>query len=89
VPARNRIKGHITLKARDLIPHELNPRTHSDAQRAALYEQIGFARSLLAYEVDSRDSPLPAPSQRSRRETTSTHRSVAERIHGSRGGVVT
>jgi len=53
--ARNRIKGHVTLKARDLIPHELNPRTHSDAQRAALaalYEQIGFARSLLAYEVE-------------------------------------
>ena len=55
MPARNRIKGHVTLKARDLIPHELNPRTHSDAQRAALaalYEQIGFARSLLAYEVE-------------------------------------
>ena len=53
--ARNRIKGHVTLRARDLIPHELNPRTHSDAQRAALaalYEQIGFARSLLAYEVE-------------------------------------
>jgi hypothetical protein len=51
---RYRIKGHRRLRAGDLVPHELNPRTHSDAQRAvlaALYEEIGFARSLLAYEL--------------------------------------
>jgi hypothetical protein len=50
---RNRIKGHRRVRAGDLLPHELNPRTHPEAQRAALadlYEQIGFARSLLAYE---------------------------------------
>ena len=51
---RNRIKAHRRIRAGDLVPHELNPRTHSDAQRralAALYEEIGFARSLLAYEL--------------------------------------
>ena len=35
-------------------PHELNFRLHPDLQRAALpalYEEVGFARSLLAYEL--------------------------------------
>ena len=51
---RNRIKEHRKVRAGDLVPHELNPRTHSEAQRAALqalYDEIGFARSLLAYEL--------------------------------------
>jgi hypothetical protein len=51
---RNRIKRHVRVRAGDLVPHELNPRTHPDDQRAALaalYEQVGFARSLLAYEL--------------------------------------
>src|SRR6516165_8597519 len=51
---RYRIKGHRRVRAGDLVPHELNPRTHSDAQRAALaalYAEVGFARSLLAYEL--------------------------------------
>lgn len=51
---RNRIKGHRRVRAGDLAPHELNPRLHTPAQRAALaalYEDIGFARSLLAYEL--------------------------------------
>ncbi len=51
---RNRIKRHVRLRAGDLVPHELNPRIHRDAQRAALqasYEQFGIARSLLAYEL--------------------------------------
>ena len=51
---RNRIKGHRRVRARDLVPHELNPRLHSDDQRAALaalYDEVGFARSLLAYEL--------------------------------------
>jgi hypothetical protein len=37
-----------------LLPHEWNFRLHPDAQRAALealYAQVGFARSLLAYEL--------------------------------------
>ena len=55
---RNRIKAHVRIRAGDLVPHELNPRTHTEAQRAALaalYAEIGFARSLLAYELpDSR-----------------------------------
>ncbi len=53
-PVRNRIKRHVRTRAGDLVPHELNPRLHTDAQRqalAALYDQIGFARSLLAYEL--------------------------------------
>src|SRR6266568_99431 len=51
---RNRIKRHAVVRAGDLVPHELNPRVHGAAQRAALealYEEIGFARSLLAYEL--------------------------------------
>src|SRR5262249_15271700 len=55
VPApRHRIKGHRRVRAGDLVPHELHPRRHPEAQRAALaalYEEIGFARSLLAYEL--------------------------------------
>ena len=51
---RNRIKAHRRIRAGDLVPHELNPRLHSETQRAALaalYDEIGFARSLLAYEL--------------------------------------
>ena len=51
---RNRIVRHVRIRAGDLVPHEMNPRRHSEAQRAALarlYEEIGFARSLLAYTL--------------------------------------
>src|SRR5262245_44826658 len=51
---RNRIVRHVRVRAGDLVPHELNPRLHSDAQRtalASLYDEIGFARSLLAYQL--------------------------------------
>ncbi len=51
---RNRIQRHVRVRAGDLVPHELNPRRHSDAQRqtlAELYREIGFARSLLAYQL--------------------------------------
>src|SRR5579863_3953065 len=51
---RNRIKAHRRVRAGDLVPHEFNFRTHPDDQRAALhalYGTIGFARSLLAYEL--------------------------------------
>lgn len=51
---RNRIVDHVQIRAGDLVPHELNPRTHSEAQRDALrhlYDRIGFARSLLAYRL--------------------------------------
>ena len=54
MPPRNRIVRHARVRAGDLVPHELNPRVHSEAQRAALsslYAEIGFARSLLAYEL--------------------------------------
>jgi hypothetical protein len=53
-PIRNRIKGHRRVRAGDLVPHELNFRAHPDNQRAALealYAEVGFARSLLAYEL--------------------------------------
>jgi hypothetical protein len=53
-PVRNRIKCHRRVRAGDLLPHELNFRLHPDAQRAALealYAEVGFARSLLAYEL--------------------------------------
>jgi hypothetical protein len=51
---RNRIKAHVRVKARDLVPHELNARVHPEAQKQALralYGEVGFARSLLAYEL--------------------------------------
>jgi hypothetical protein len=51
---RNRIKGHRRVRAGDLVPHEFNFRTHPDNQihaLAALYAEVGFARSLLAYEL--------------------------------------
>jgi hypothetical protein len=51
---RNRIKGHRRVRAGELVPHELNFRLHPELQRAALealYREVGFARSLLAYEL--------------------------------------
>jgi len=51
---RNRIKEHRRVRAGDLLGHELNWRTHPEAQRAALaalYREVGFARSLLAFET--------------------------------------
>src|ERR1700693_840716 len=51
---RNRIKCHRRVRAGDLVPHELNFRAHPDGQRAAIqavYEEVGFARRLHAYEL--------------------------------------
>jgi hypothetical protein len=51
---RNRIKGHRRVRAGDLVPHEWNFRLHPELQRRALeavYREVGFARSLLAYEL--------------------------------------
>src|SRR5262245_31709028 len=53
-PRRNRIKTHRQVRARDLVPHEHNWRRHPAEQRAALeaiLDDVGFARSLLAYEL--------------------------------------
>jgi hypothetical protein len=53
-PIPNRIKSHRRVRAGDLLPHELNFRLHPERQRAALhalYQEVGFARSLLAYEL--------------------------------------
>jgi hypothetical protein len=53
-PPRNRIKAHCRVRAGDLVPHEWNFRLHPEHQRAALqalYQQVGFARSLLAFEL--------------------------------------
>src|ERR1700693_4194342 len=50
----NRIKGHRRVRAGELVPHEWNYRLHPDAQKGALqalYQEVGFARSLLAYEL--------------------------------------
>jgi len=51
---RNRIKSHRRVRAGDLVPHEFNFRQHPPGQQTALraiYEEVGFARSLLAYEL--------------------------------------
>lgn len=51
---RNRIIGHVKVKAGDLVPHEMNPRTHGQDQRdalAAIYAEVGYARSVLAYQL--------------------------------------
>jgi hypothetical protein len=53
-PIRNRIKDHRRVRAGDLVPHEWNFRLHPDMQRAAIhaiYAEVGFARSLLCYEL--------------------------------------
>ena len=53
-PIRNRIKGHRRVRAGELVPHDWNYRLHPEGQRAALeaiYREVGFARSLLAYEL--------------------------------------
>src|SRR3979409_1958875 len=53
-PIRNRIKAHRRVRAGDLVPHEWNYRLHPEGQRDALwalYKEVGFARSLLAYEL--------------------------------------
>jgi hypothetical protein len=53
-PIRNRIKAHRRVRAGDLVPHEWNFRLHPEGQRKALqalYAEVGFARSLLAYEL--------------------------------------
>src|SRR5947207_14776017 len=53
-PPRNRIKEHRKVRAGDLVPHEWNFRFHPENQKAVLagiYEEVGFARSLLAYEL--------------------------------------
>jgi hypothetical protein len=54
MPPRNRILTHRRVRAGDLLPHEWNFRAHPDAQKAALealYDEVGFARSLLAYQL--------------------------------------
>ncbi len=51
---RNRIKCHRRVRAGDLVPHEWNFRVHGEFQKSALgalYRDVGFARSLLAYEL--------------------------------------
>ena len=51
---RNRIKAHRRVRAGDLVPHEFNFRLHPEQQKSALvalYQEIGFSRSLLAYEL--------------------------------------
>ncbi len=53
-PRRNRIKEHRQVRAGDLVPHEHNWRRHPIEQREALeaiLDDVGFARSLLAYEL--------------------------------------
>jgi hypothetical protein len=51
---RNRIIGHRKVKASELVQHELNPRVHNQDQRdalAAIYREVGYARSVLAYQL--------------------------------------
>ena len=53
-PIRNRIIGHVTVRAGDLVPHPNNFRLHPSSQREALsdcLEEIGFARSLTGYRL--------------------------------------
>lgn len=48
-----RIKEHRTVKAKELVPHPLNWRLHPDRQKNVLratLSEVGFARSVTAYE---------------------------------------
>ena len=54
VPIRNRIKEHRRVRAGDLIPNKANFRRHPKHQKDALlglYQEVGFARSLLVFET--------------------------------------
>jgi hypothetical protein len=51
---RNRVREHRKVRASELVPHEWNFRDHPEGQKAvldAIYREIGFARSLLAFEL--------------------------------------
>ena len=51
---RIRIREHRRVLARDLVAHPFNPRIHPDFQKSALrdiFAEIGFARSLLVFEL--------------------------------------
>jgi hypothetical protein len=51
---RNRIKCHRQVRAGDLVANEWNFRAHPEDQKtalAAIYREVGFARSLLAFEL--------------------------------------
>ncbi|MSR31557.1 MAG: hypothetical protein EXR99_08640 [Gemmataceae bacterium] len=53
-PPRIRIKEHRRVRACELEPHPQNPRIHPELQSRALADllaEVGFARSLLAYET--------------------------------------
>ena len=53
-PFKLRIREHRKVCASQLLAHPLNPRVHPDSQKsalAAILHEIGFARSLLAYET--------------------------------------
>jgi hypothetical protein len=61
-PLKNRIIAHREVPARSLRPNPLNPRIHPEGQRTALralLEEIGLARSVLAYIADEHKH-LPA-----------------------------
>ena len=52
---RDRVVGLVRVRARDLVPHPSNWRTHDDRQRAALrgiLGEVGFAGALLARRLE-------------------------------------
>lgn len=54
---RNRVVGLRQVRAGDLVPHELNWRTHPDQQRRilqGLLDQVGYADALIAYPEGER-----------------------------------
>ena len=54
---RNRVKGLRFVKAGELVPNDLNYRTHPPAQRRALQallDEVGYADALIAYEKEGR-----------------------------------
>jgi hypothetical protein len=53
-PIRNRIVGHLRVRAGDLVPHPHNYRQHPKQQRQALaasLQEVGFARSLVGVRL--------------------------------------
>lgn len=61
---RRRIVAHRRVRASELRPHPLNPRQHGDAQRHALrqlLEEIGLARSVVAYVAEADRGPAEPP----------------------------
>lgn len=84
---RDRITGHRRVKAGDLLAHEHNFRTHPEEQKQALlglYQEVGFARSLLAYIPDSEMAEAKAFAARLVEQGENSDDAMGQALHRAR-----